>query len=109
MDAEALIKWHNEELEAAVDRNPGLKYRLLDRARAPKRMRRPTSLKIGKYALAYSLAFLLALFLQSLIMETIREQSTTAQPGYIVDTDPFQADFSGSVYPAYLEVIQWEN
>lgn len=109
MDVEALIKRHNEELEEEVNKNPALKYQFLARARTQKRNRQPYSAKIRKYALVYSLVFLFALFIHFWIIGSIKKNNAPTAPEYIVETDSFQADFSGSITKAYLEVINWEN
>ncbi|HUU04403.1 MAG TPA: hypothetical protein VMZ49_00860 [Patescibacteria group bacterium] len=109
MDVEALIKCHNEELEEEVNKNPGLKYKVFARATAQKKVRQPDSLKIRKYALVYSLLFLFALFIHFWIIGSIKNKNVPTALEYIVETDSFQADFSGSINQAYLEVINWEN
>jgi len=109
MDVEALIKRHNEELEEEVNKNPGLKYQFFARARAQKRNRQPYTAKIRKYALVYSLLFIFAFFIHFWIIGSIKNKNVPAAPEYIVAIDSFQADFSGSINKAYLEVINWEN
>jgi hypothetical protein len=109
MDVEALIKRHNEELEEEVNKNQGLKYQFFARARAQKRNRQPYSMKIRKYALVYSLLFLFALFVHFWIIGSIKKLTEIVAPENIIETDSFQADFSGSINQAYLEVINWEN
>jgi len=109
MDVDALIKCHNEELEEEVNKNPGLKYQVFARAQAQKRVRQPYAKKIRKYALVYSFLFIFALFIHFWIIGSIKKKNVPVAPEYIVETDSFQANFSGSINQAYLEVINWEN
>ena len=110
MDLEKLINLQNRTLENKVNEDGYLKERLNARLKEKNRLDSSSLIfRFRKLMVIYSFIFLLLIFFNFKLIGWLGKENPHLTHLVIMNENPFQPVFPGSVSQAYMEGIKWQE